>query len=67
MLTNVINGAMQNIYLKKTLTVDSYSITEICPHDIAEIRVLESVATCETTVLVCTECGEELENPKTEC
>jgi hypothetical protein len=67
MLTNVINGAMQNIYLKKTLTVDSYSITEICPHDIAEIVVLESVGTCERTILVCSECGEPLENPKTEC
>lgn len=44
-----------------------YSITEVCPHDIAEVRVIESVATCETTVLVCTQCGEYLSNPKTEC
>ncbi|MFE3849110.1 hypothetical protein ACFX5D_14145 [Flavobacterium sp. LB3P45] len=47
--------------------MEKYSITVICPHDIAEIRVIESVATCETTVLVCTECGEELEKPKTDC
>ena len=47
--------------------MDNYSITEICPHDIAEIRVIESVVTCETTVLVCTECGEYLSEPKTEC
>lgn len=47
--------------------MDQYSITEICPHDIAEIKVIESVVTCEKTVLVCTECGKELEEPKTEC
>ncbi|KFC59841.1 hypothetical protein [Flavobacterium gilvum] len=45
----------------------TYSITEVCPHDIAETRVIESVATCETTVLVCIECGEQLSKPKTEC
>lgn len=45
----------------------NYSITEVCPHDIAEIVVLESVVTCERTVLVCSECGEQLEKPKTEC
>ncbi|KFC59999.1 hypothetical protein [Flavobacterium gilvum] len=44
-----------------------YSITEVCPHDIAETRVLESVATCEKTVLVCIACGKELSEPKTEC
>lgn len=43
------------------------SITVVCTHDIAEIKVLESTATCETTVLVCMECGQELEPPKTEC
>jgi hypothetical protein len=45
----------------------NYSITEVCPHDIAETRVIESVATCETTVLVCTQCGKHLTEPKTEC
>jgi hypothetical protein len=45
----------------------NYSITEICTHNISEIRVIKSVATCETTVLVCTECGEHIETPKTEC
>jgi hypothetical protein len=67
MLTNVLNIAMQNIYLKKTLTVDLYSITEVCPHDIAETRVIASVATCETTALFCTQCNEQLSEPKTEC
>lgn len=45
----------------------NYSITEVCPHDIAEIRVIESVATCETTAEFCIECGEQLTPPKTEC
>lgn len=45
----------------------SYSITEVCPHDISEIRVLQSVATCETTAEFCIECGEQLTQPKTEC
>lgn len=62
-----INGATQKSYSPKTPRMDSYSITEICPHDIAETRVIESVATCETTVLVCTQCGEQLSTPKTEC
>ncbi|WP_158614928.1 hypothetical protein [Flavobacterium sp. LS1P28] len=47
--------------------MEKYSITVICPHDIAEIKVLESIATCEKTVLICTECGDELEKPKTDC
>ncbi len=38
-----------------------------CPHDIACIRVIHTVCTCETTVLVCAECGKELSEPKTEC
>jgi len=45
----------------------SYSITEECPHDIAETRVIESVATCETTAEFCIECGEQLTQPKTDC
>ncbi|WP_348814095.1 hypothetical protein [Flavobacterium maritimum] len=47
--------------------MEKYSIIEVCPHDIAETRVIESCATCETTVLVCTECGEQLEKPKIDC
>jgi hypothetical protein len=62
-----INGATQKNYSHKIPIMDSYSITEICPHDIAEIRVIESIATCETTVIVCTQCGEHLSTPKTEC
>lgn len=41
-------------------------ITDQCHHDIAEIKVLDSVATCETTVIVCSDCGEHLSKPKTE-
>ncbi|MCK8143178.1 hypothetical protein MW871_14910 [Flavobacterium sp. I-SCBP12n] len=51
----------------KTAETDTYSIKVICPHDIAQIRVIEIIATCETTQLVCTQCGEALEEPKTEC
>jgi hypothetical protein len=67
MLTSAQNTVMLNIAFQKTLQMEKYSITVVCPHDIAETRVIESIATCETTVLVCTECGEELEKPKTEC
>jgi hypothetical protein len=49
------------------ISMEVDSITVICPHEITKIRVLESIATCETTVLVCMECGLELETPKTEC
>lgn len=47
--------------------MENYSITEVCPHDIAEIKVIYTCATCETTQLVCVMCGEALEEPKTEC
>ncbi|WP_269222035.1 hypothetical protein [Flavobacterium sp. IMCC34518] len=47
--------------------MEHYSIIEICPHDIAEIVVLESIVTCERTILVCAECGEPLSEPKIEC
>ena len=47
--------------------MEKYSITKVCPHDVAYIKVLESVCTCETTVLTCVDCGKELEKPKTEC
>lgn len=65
--TTVINGVTQKSSSPKIVKMETYSITEVCPHDIAEIRVIESVATCETTVLVCIECGEQLTQPKTEC
>ena len=45
----------------------NYSITEVCSHDIAEIKVISVVGTCETTVLVCTECKEQITELKTEC
>jgi hypothetical protein len=67
MLTSAQNIVTLNTAFQKTLQMEKYSITEECPHDIAETRVIESVATCETTVLVCTQCGEQLTQPKTEC
>ncbi|MBP4137432.1 hypothetical protein [Flavobacterium geliluteum] len=47
--------------------MDTFSITEVCPHDIAVIRVLKSVATCETTALFCVACNKQLTEAKTEC
>lgn len=44
-----------------------FSITEVCPHDIAVIKVIATLVTCETTQLVCVECGQALEEPKTDC
>lgn len=38
-----------------------------CSHENKKIKVIEVAATCETTVIVCTECEKELEKPKTEC
>jgi len=65
--TTAINGATQKNYSPKTVRMDSFSITEVCTHDIAETRVIESVATCETTAEFCIECGEQLTPKKTEC
>lgn len=45
----------------------SYSITEVCPHDVVYIRVINSTATCETTVEVCEHCGAVVSEPKTDC
>ncbi|WP_300979017.1 hypothetical protein [Flavobacterium sp.] len=47
--------------------MESCSIKEGCPHDTTKTRVIESVATCETTAEFCTACGEQLTQPKTEC
>lgn len=38
-----------------------------CPHLITHIRVKAVVCTCETTVEVCSSCGKELTEPKTDC
>jgi hypothetical protein len=42
-------------------------ITIPCQHVKTHIKVKESIATCETTVEVCSSCGKELTQPKTEC
>jgi hypothetical protein len=52
---------------KVLATACSHSITEICLHDIAELRVIAVAGTCETTVLICSDCGKELEEPNTDC
>lgn len=40
-----------------------------CPHpkDRQFIRVINTVVTCETTVVYCADCGEVLTEPKTDC
>lgn len=38
-----------------------------CFDHIPILRVLESVGTCETTALFCTECNKQLSESKTEC
>jgi hypothetical protein len=45
----------------------NYSITEVCPHDIAVIRTITAECGCETTAEFCTDCGKRLTDPKTEC
>ncbi len=47
--------------------VECYSIEEVCPHWIAETRILSSQCGCETTAEFCFVCGEMLTEPKTDC
>lgn len=67
MLTSAQNGVTPKRAFQKILQMEKYSIIEVCPHHISKIKVIESVGTCEKTVLVCIECDEEIEKPKTEC
>jgi hypothetical protein len=36
-------------------------------HETTEIKVINAIVTCETTVIICSECKKELSEPKTEC
>ncbi len=49
------------------ITESIYSVTEVCPHNIVYLKVIESIVTCETTVEVCQDCGKILTEPKTNC
>jgi len=40
---------------------------QLCSHKNQRIKVIATVVTCETTVIVCTECKQELTKPKTDC
>ncbi|SMO42377.1 hypothetical protein SAMN06265349_101705 [Flavobacterium resistens] len=40
---------------------------EKCPHNNRVLRVIESVATSEKTVLICKDCEKQLSEPKTDC
>lgn len=46
---------------------DIYNIEVNCDHLETFLKVIGSAATCETTLIVCTDCGEILSNPKTDC
>jgi hypothetical protein len=45
----------------------SYKITEVCKHPNRLTQVLDSSATCETTIEVCADCNQPLTEPKTDC
>ena len=47
--------------------MDQYKITEECKHPTRLTQVLESSATCETTIEVCADCNQQLTEPKTDC
>lgn len=38
-----------------------------CKHKQQVIRILAACVNCETTQIVCTDCGAEIEKPKTDC
>ena len=40
---------------------------EICKHKNTAIKVISTVATCETTVIKCVDCNKYLSEPKTDC
>ena len=39
----------------------------VCPHTETTTKVVGRSATCETTVTVCAKCGDQLDEPKTDC
>ena len=38
-----------------------------CSHDDTYLKIIDVLATCETTVLFCNTCKTELSQPKTDC
>lgn len=40
---------------------------QLCSHKNQQIKVTESTVTCETTVIICTDCKKILTKPKTDC
>lgn len=64
MSTNVIPGAWQRSGSK--IILQTMNI-ETCEHINKETKVIQSIATCETTVTICSDCKKHLDKPKTEC
>jgi len=55
-----------------TARIVSYIIIDMekqenCSHSMTKIKVVTAVCGCETTVIICVECNQELSKPKTEC
>lgn len=46
---------------------NSFTIKEECKHPNRLTQVIESSATCETTIEVCADCNQPLTEPKTDC
>jgi len=42
------------------------SLIEECTHQTVHITVIAQMLTCETTVLVCSDCGKKLTEPETD-
>jgi hypothetical protein len=59
--------AIALVFCHKLSNSENYSITEECKHPNVITEVLESSATCETTVEKCADCHQPLSNPKTDC
>jgi hypothetical protein len=47
--------------------LNDYSIAEECNHPNKLTRVLETFGICETSVIECADCNEQLTKPKTDC
>lgn len=55
-----------NRYLYKKALKEPFSRVK-CLHQNRYLKVFDIVATCETTIEVCEDCGEKLTEPKTDC
>lgn len=52
---------------KQKFYEENFKNPEQCKHTDTLTQLLESSATCETTIEVCADCGEPVSEPKTDC